>query len=108
ALRRCCRGVETTPLSIEVMAFVPTLATVSRSQFDAVLFDPIDGADMNAVRANYFHMLFNTAQSATQSVSVQCSRRSRKALSRSAPESLRQAVQPGSHSVPMPMSALGH
>jgi hypothetical protein len=46
-----------------VMAFVPTLAAVSLSQFDAVLFDPIDGADMDAIRANYFHMLFNSAHS---------------------------------------------
>jgi hypothetical protein len=46
-----------------MMAFVPTLATVSLGQFDAVLFDPIDGADMDAIRANYFHMLFNTAHS---------------------------------------------
>src|SRR6476646_7767325 len=52
-----------TAVDVVVMAFVPTLAAVSLSQFDAVLFDPIDGADMNAVRANYFHMLFNTAQS---------------------------------------------
>jgi hypothetical protein len=45
------------------MASVPTFATISLGQFDAVPFDPIDGADMDAVRANYFHMLFNTAHS---------------------------------------------
>src|SRR6188474_1067269 len=50
-----------TAVDVVMMAFVPTLATVSLGQFDAVLFDPIDGADMDAVRANYFHMLFDTA-----------------------------------------------
>jgi hypothetical protein len=45
------------------MAFVPTLATVSLGQFDAVPFNPIDGADMDTVCANYFHVLFNTAHS---------------------------------------------
>jgi hypothetical protein len=35
------------------MAFAPTLATISFGQFDAVLFDPIDRPDMDAVRANY-------------------------------------------------------
>jgi hypothetical protein len=44
-----------------MMAFVPTLATVSLGQFDAVLLDPVDGADMDAVRANHFHMLLNAA-----------------------------------------------
>jgi hypothetical protein len=44
-----------------VVAFVPTFATVSLGQFDAVIFDPVDGADMDAVRANYFHMLFDAA-----------------------------------------------
>jgi hypothetical protein len=44
-----------------MMAFVPTLPTVSLGQFDAVLFDPIDGADMDAIRANHFHMLLNAA-----------------------------------------------
>ena len=48
-------------VDVVMMASVPTLATVSLGQFDAVLFDPIDGADMDAVRANYFHMLFDTA-----------------------------------------------
>src|SRR6476660_10515114 len=55
-------GHETT-VDVVVMAFVPTLTTASLGQFDAVLFDPIDGADVNAVRANYFHMLSNTAHS---------------------------------------------
>ena len=50
-----------TAVDIVMMAFVPTLATVSLGQFDAVLFDPVDGADMDAVRANYFHMLLNAA-----------------------------------------------
>src|SRR6185312_447063 len=48
-------------VDIVMMAFVPTLPTVSLGQFDAVLFDPIDGADMDAIRANYFHMLLNAA-----------------------------------------------
>jgi hypothetical protein len=42
-----------------VVAFVPTLATVSLGQFDAVIFDPI----VDAIRANYFHMLFDAAHS---------------------------------------------
>jgi hypothetical protein len=52
-----------TAVDVVVVAFVPTLATVSLGQFDAVIFDPIDGADMDAVRANYFHMLFDAAHS---------------------------------------------
>src|SRR5262249_6486803 len=48
-------------VDVVIMASVPTLATVSLGQFDAILFDPVDGADMDAVRANHFHMLFDTA-----------------------------------------------
>jgi hypothetical protein len=33
------------------MSRIKAHMTVSLSQFDAVLFDPIDGADMDAVRA---------------------------------------------------------
>jgi hypothetical protein len=44
-------------VDVVMMASVSTLATVSLGEFDAVLFDPIDGADMDAVSANYFHML---------------------------------------------------
>ena len=49
-------GGHETAVDIVMMAFVPTLATVSPGQFDAILFDPVDGADMDAVRANHFHM----------------------------------------------------
>jgi hypothetical protein len=44
-------------VDVVMMASVSALATVSLGEFDAVLFDPIDGADMDAVSANYFHML---------------------------------------------------
>ena len=48
-----------TSVDIVVMTFVTTLATVSLGQLDAVVFDSIYGADMDAVRANNFHMLFD-------------------------------------------------
>jgi hypothetical protein len=42
---------------------IRTLATISLGQFDAIVFEPIDGADMDAVRPNNFHMLFDLANS---------------------------------------------
>ena len=43
-------GHETT-VDVVVVAFVPTLATISLGQLDAVVFDPIYGADVGTVRA---------------------------------------------------------
>jgi hypothetical protein len=42
-----------------VMPLVGTLSTVLLRQLDATTFDLVDGADMNAVSANDFHMLFD-------------------------------------------------
>jgi len=44
----------------EVMvALVATLPAVLLSQLDAVAFDLVDGANVNAVRADNFHVLFD-------------------------------------------------
>src|ERR1700716_2726970 len=50
-----------TAVDVMVVAFVLPLATVSLGQLDAVVFDPIDGAEMHTVRADDFHMLFDAA-----------------------------------------------
>ena len=40
-----------------VMAFVPSLTAVSLGQFDPLTFNLIDSPDMNAIGADYFHIL---------------------------------------------------
>jgi hypothetical protein len=42
-----------------VMASMRPLAAVRFGQFDATILNAIDRTDMNSVRANNFHMLFN-------------------------------------------------
>lgn len=43
------------------MAFVPTHAAVGLGQLDPVALDLVDGAEMNAVGADHFHMFANLA-----------------------------------------------
>jgi len=40
------------------MTLVPAFAAVGFGKLDAIAFNFIDRADMNAVRADYFHMFF--------------------------------------------------
>ena len=42
-----------------MVALVATLPAVLFSQLDAVAFDLVDGANVNAVRADNFHVLFD-------------------------------------------------
>jgi hypothetical protein len=46
-----------------VMAFVFALTAVSLGQFDPLTFNLIDGPDVNAIGADYFHMLFDFGHS---------------------------------------------
>jgi len=47
-----------------MMAFVAALAAVALGQLDAVAFDPVDCAKMDAVGADHFHMLANILEAA--------------------------------------------
>src|SRR6516165_5988155 len=44
-------------VDVVVMALVAALAAVLLGQLDAVAFDAVDGADVNAVGPDHFHML---------------------------------------------------
>ena len=39
-------------------------AAVGADQLDAIVLDPVDGADVDAVGADHFHMLANILQTA--------------------------------------------
>lgn len=44
------------------LALAENLTIPGFSQFDPTIFNSIDGSNMNAVSANYFHMLFDFAR----------------------------------------------
>src|SRR5690348_3908959 len=48
----------------EVMMLLMPHAAVGTDQLDPVVLDPIDGADVDAVRADHFHMLANLFEAA--------------------------------------------
>jgi hypothetical protein len=45
-----------------MVSLVPAFTAVGFSQFDPTIFNSIDGSKMNAVSADYFHMLFDLAR----------------------------------------------
>jgi len=42
-----------------MMTLVMTFATIGFGKLNAIAFDLIDGADVNAVGSDYFHMFFD-------------------------------------------------
>jgi hypothetical protein len=44
------------------VALMGAFAAIRLGQFNPVAFDPIDGPDRNAIRANDFHAFFNVAE----------------------------------------------
>src|SRR5690348_14636300 len=46
-------------LGDEMVMLLMADTAVGPDELDAIVFDPVDGADMRAVRADHFHMLAN-------------------------------------------------
>jgi hypothetical protein len=57
------------------MTLVLALAAIGFGKLDAIAFYPIDGADVNAVRADDFHVFFDIRHFAVLSVRSITSRR---------------------------------